>query len=339
MHARTRLMTAQTHPGSARARITVVTPYVAQANNGNWQTASRWARMLRGSYQVRIVTTWQPTDPAPDLMIALHARRSAASIEAFARSWPQRPLIVVLTGTDLYRDIDTDATARASLQQSTRLVVLNSLGATRLPRAVRHKAVTILQSATVLAAARKTRGFTVAAVGHLRDEKNPQLIWRVLDNWPSEVPVRVLHAGRALDPALARQAQRLVRRDARYHWLGDQPRVRLRQRVARSQVLLHPSHMEGGALAIIEAITAHTPVIASRVDGNVGLLGADYPGLFAPDDADAARTLLLRAATEPRLLARLQRACERLVPHFAPDREQRDLRRLVRDCLDEPTRR
>jgi hypothetical protein len=100
----------------ARARITLVTPYGAAANNGNWQTASRWARMLRGPYDVRIVTPGNLTDPAPDLMIALHARRSAPSIAAFA-TLPQRPLIVVLTGTDLYRDIDTDASARASLQQ------------------------------------------------------------------------------------------------------------------------------------------------------------------------------------------------------------------------------
>ncbi len=323
----------------ARARITIVTPYGAAANNGNWQTASRWARMLRGAYGVGIVTAWQATDPAPDLLIALHAQRSAPSIAGFADRFPQRPLIVALTGTDLYRDIETDASARASLQRATRLVVLNTLGAARLPPAVRAKAVTIVQSAAVLAAARKTRGFTVAAVGHLRDEKNPQLIWRVLDGWPPHVPLRVLHAGRALDPELARQAQRQVRGDTRYHWLGDQPRARLRQRVARSQVLLHPSHMEGGALAIIEAITAHTPVIASRVDGNVGLLGADYPGLFAPDDADAARALLLRAAGEPRFLAQLARACERRVPRFMPEREQRDLRRLVRDCLSHQTGR
>jgi putative glycosyltransferase (TIGR04348 family) len=324
---------------SARTRITLVTPYGAAANNGNWQTASRWARMLRGAHDVRIVTAWRPTDPAPDLMIALHAKRSAPSIAAFADSVPQRPLIVVLTGTDLYRDIDSDASARASLQRATRLVTLNPLGPARLPRAVRDKTVTIVQSAAVLAPASKTRGFTAAAVGHLRAEKNPQLIWRVLDGWPADVPLRVLHAGRALDPALARRAQRQVRSDPRYHWLGDQPRGRLRQRVARSQVLFHPSHMEGGALAIIEAITAHTPVIASRVDGNVGLLGADYPGLFVPDDPDAARALLLRAASEPRYLAQLARACERLVPHFAPAREQRDLRRLVRDCLAAPSRR
>jgi glycosyltransferase involved in cell wall biosynthesis len=125
----------------------------------------------------------------------------------------------------------------------------------------------------------------------------------------------------------------LAARDARYRWLGDQPRGQLRRRVAACHVLLHPSHMEGGALAVIEAITAHTPVIASRIDGNVGLLGADYPGLFPPDDANAARALLTRAASEPKFLARLARHCERVRRRFAPLREQRDLRRLVADCL------
>lgn len=317
----------------ARPQITIVTPYLAEANNGNWQTAARWARFLRPHFRVRLVQQWQAGDPPPDLLIALHARRSAASIAAFRAAHPDRHCIVVLTGTDLYRDIDTDVSAQASLRAATRLVVLNPLGAARLPPAVRDKAVTIVQSAPVLAHAAKARRFTVVAVGHLRDEKNPQLIWRVLDGWPMDEPLRLMHAGRALVPELAQRARRHTATDARYQWLGDQPRARLRQRVARSQVLLHPSHMEGGALAIIEAITAHTPVIASRVDGNIGLLGADYPGLFAPDDADAARTLLLRIARDPRFLAQLTHACERLAPRFAPAREQRDLRRLVSACL------
>jgi hypothetical protein len=60
---------------SPRPQVTIVTPYGAQANNGNWQTASRWARMLRGPYRVRITTAWRAADTAPDLLIALHARR------------------------------------------------------------------------------------------------------------------------------------------------------------------------------------------------------------------------------------------------------------------------
>jgi putative glycosyltransferase (TIGR04348 family) len=289
--------------------------------------------MLRPDHVVRIVRGWQAGDAVPDLMIALHARRSADSIDAFARAEPQRPLIVGLTGTDLYRDIAVDAAARRSLRQATRLIVLNDLGAQRLPAAVRGKATVVVQSAALRARVPKLRSFTVAVVGHLRDEKNPQLVWRVLADWPRKVPLRILHAGRALDPALGAQAARLAARDRRYLWLGDQPRGRLRRRVASSHVLLHPSHLEGGALAVIEAVTAHTPAICSRIDGNVGLLGAGYPGLFATDDAAAARALLLRAATDPAYLDRLQRHSDRLRARFAPSRERRDLRRVVNACL------
>ena len=317
----------------ARPQVTIVTPYLAAANNGNWQTAARWARILRERYRVRIVTAWRAGDPPPSLLIALHARRSADSIAAFAAAFPARPLVVVLTGTDLYRDIATDAVARRSLRLATRLVVLNDLGARALPAGVRDKVAVIVQSAQLRSPTPKARRFTVAVVGHLRAEKNPSLVWRVLDDWPDDVPIRVLHAGRPLDPALGRQARRVAARDPRYRWLGDQPRGRLRQRVAASQVLLHPSTMEGGALAIIEAVTAHTPVIASRIDGHIGLLGSRYPGLFPPDDAAAARVLLQRAATDPAFLGRLARACERARRRFAPAREQGDLNRLIDNCL------
>ncbi|MCU0951563.1 MAG: TIGR04348 family glycosyltransferase [Burkholderiaceae bacterium] len=320
-------------PRAATARVLIVTPYLAAANNGNWQTAARWARMLRERFRVRIATDWTDGDPVPDVLIALHARRSAAAIDAFGRSHPTRPCILVLTGTDLYRDIRSDRQAQRSLHLAHRLVVLNALGARSLPPAQRSRATVVVQSAEPLPGVRKTRGFTVAVVGHLRDEKNPQLVWRMLDGWPQQLPLRVLHAGRPLDPRLGREAARRAQADPRYRWLGDQPRGRLRRRVAASQVLLHPSHMEGGALAIIEAITAGTPVIASRVDGNVGLLGADYPGLFAADDADAARALLLRAAREPRFLARLQRACRARARLFAPAREARTVIALVDNCL------
>jgi putative glycosyltransferase (TIGR04348 family) len=315
-----------------RPRVTIVTPYPRQANNGNWQTAARWARMLRPQYRVKVVQQWRDGDPVPDLLIALHARRSAESIAAFAAAQPQRPLVVTLTGTDLYRDIRRDRDARRSLRLATRLVVLNDLGARALPAALRAKAVVVVQSASPVHAP-KSRGFTVCVVGHLREEKNPELVWRVLDGWPDAAPLRVLHAGRALDPALGRAAKQAARRHPRYRWLGDQPRGRLRRRVAASQVLLHPSVMEGGALAVIEAVMAGTPVIASRIDGNVGLLGSDYPGLFPPDDAEGARALLVRAACEPRFLARLQTACARRAARFAPEREQRALWRLVDGCL------
>lgn len=322
-----------------RPRILIVTPYTARTNNGNWQTASRWARMLRGPFDVRIAQAWHPADPAPDLLIALHARRSAAAVEAFARAFPQRPRLVVLTGTDLYRDIATDATAKRSLQRATRLVALNRCAADALPAQLRPKLDIVLQSAEPIVPRPKSRAFTVVVAGHIRDEKNPQLVWRVARDWPPQVPLRLLHIGAALQPELGRQARQVEREQPLYRWRGARPRSALRRRVATAHLLLHPSHMEGGSLAIIEALTAHTPVIASRVPGNVGLLGASYPGLFDADDAAAATALIERTATDTRFAARLARYCARLARQFTPEREQAALRLAVNRCLRAAARR
>ena len=117
-------------------RVTIVSPALAEANNGNWQTAMRWAHFLAPRYDVDIAGSWTPvTGAAPDLMIALHARRSAAALAAFAEAHPDRPRVLVLTGTDLYRDIRDDAAAQASLEHADVLVLLQEAGVAVLPPA------------------------------------------------------------------------------------------------------------------------------------------------------------------------------------------------------------
>ncbi len=315
-----------------RPRVTIVTPYLAAANNGNWHTAARWARFLADDYRVSVAKSW---DGSPcDLLIALHARRSAGSIDGFAVTHPGRPLVVVLTGTDLYRDLAVREEARRSLDLATRLVVLNELGPRRLPVYVRDKAEVILQSARPLPAAPKpAQHLAVAVVGHLRHEKNPQLVWTLLDRMPKELPLRIRHVGQAVDPALGREAASVALRDPRYLWLGGLSRARARQIIRSSHLLLHPSNMEGGAQAVIEAVRSHTAVLASGIDGNAGLLGIDYPGLFTENDVDAARALLLRAARGRGFLERLKRRCEARAPLFSSQRERASLLRLVDNCL------
>ena len=74
---------------AGRPQVAIVTPYMAAANNGNWHTAARWASFLRRSCRVNVEPSWhgQPCD----LLIALHARRSADSIRRFADAHPDRP--------------------------------------------------------------------------------------------------------------------------------------------------------------------------------------------------------------------------------------------------------
>jgi len=315
-----------------RPRVALITPYGAQANNGNWHTAARWARMLAPHARVQLATQWRTDEgPPADLMIALHARRSAPSIAAFARAFPQRPLIVVLTGTDLYRDIHVDAAARRSLDLASSLVVLQEAGLNALPGRWRAKARCIPQSAPRLAClSSRVRTFDVAVVGHLRDEKDPLTAMRAAARLPADSRIRLLHAGDALTPALGAAARRTARACARYTWLGGQPAPRARALIRRARLLLHPSKMEGGAQVIIEAVRCGVPVIASRCDGHVGLLGRDYPGFFPVGDDAACARLLQRADRDPAFLVRLRQAARRRAPLFAPAREAAAVRGLLR---------
>ncbi len=261
------------------------------------------------------------------MMIALHARRSAASIARYAEAHPQRPLVLVLTGTDIYRDIRSDKDAQRSLALATRLVVLEPEGLRELVPEQAAKATVIRQSARVLKpGARSTRHFDLALVGHLRPEKDPLTAVRALLRIPLDRPVRLFHIGGALDAKLAAEVADLGGRDARYHWLGALSQAATRQRVKRCRLLLLPSLMEGGANALIEAVTSGVPVIGSDIPGNRGMLGADYPGWFpVGDDAGLAR-LIRRAMDDPAYYASLSRRCAERVSLFSPDRECADVR-------------
>lgn len=261
------------------------------------------------------------------MMIALHARRSAASIARFAEAYPQRPLVLVLTGTDTYRDIRSDQDAQRSLALASRLVVLEPEGLRELAPELAAKATVIRQSARVLRpGVRSTRYFDLVLVGHLRPEKDPLTAVRALLRIPAARPCRLFHIGGALDVKLAEEVADLGARDPRYHWLGALSQAATRQRVKRCRLLLLPSRMEGGANALIEAVTSSVPVIGSDIPGNRGMLGTDYPGWFPVGDDAALARLIERAMGDPAYYASLSRRCAERVSLFSPDRECADVR-------------
>jgi putative glycosyltransferase (TIGR04348 family) len=315
--------------------LVIVTPALAAANNGNWQTARRWARLLASDYRVRLTDVWTAGDE--DAMIALHARRSAASVQAWRNHHPTRPLALVLTGTDLYRDIHVDASAQQSMQLADRLVVLNARGPDSLPPALRAKTVVCLQSSPARRPQPKTsRHLRALMVGHLRDEKSPRTYFDAARRLARRVDILLDHIGGALDPVLAAEARALAAECPQYRWLGALPHAATRSRIQVAHVLVHPSRMEGGAQVVIEAITAGTPVIASRIAGNTGLLGADYAGYFACGDDAALATLMERARDDAAMLPQLQAQCALRAPLFAPAHERQTLLTLLATLLDRP---
>jgi putative glycosyltransferase (TIGR04348 family) len=316
----------------SKDEIVIVTPAMADANNGNWRTAQRWARFLRGRHRVRVTRDWRDGDEAQ--MIALHARRSAASVAAWRVRHPRRPLLLVMTGTDLYRDILVDADARRSLALADRIVVLNGRGPEALPVEFRVKAIVLLQSCAGHARAAKTdRVLRAVMVGHLREEKGPRTWFDAVRRLAHRRDILFEHVGDALDPALAAEARALADEQPRYRWFGPLAHARALGRIRAAHLLVHPSRIEGGAHVIIEAIRNGTAVLASRIDGNVGLLGDDYGGYFPVGDSAALAALLGRMRDEPQSLAALQAQCDARAALFDPAREREALLGVVGELL------
>ena len=316
-----------------RPQILIASPASARENNGNWQTASRWQRFLRADYRVRIAPGWHDGDPVPDVLIALHARRSAPALDAFRAAHPDKPALLVLTGTDLYRDIHEDDTARASLGLADALVVLQPDGLAQLTPAQRAKAHVIYQSAPRLRPYRGRRGHAdIAMIGHLRPEKDPLTFMRAAAQ-VGIAAARLLHIGGALDPALAGAARATGLATPRYRWLGPLPRLATRRRLRRCHAMAIASHMEGGANVIIEAVTSGVPVLASHIGGNVGMLGEDYAGYFPAGDAQALACLIERSVLDARFYACLARQCAARAHLFAPAAERAAVLDLVDNLL------
>ena len=317
---------------ASRPRVCIVSPALADANNGNWFTASRWQQFLAPVAQVHITKAW---DGAPvQALMALHARRSADSITRFSAAYPNAPLALVMTGTDLYRDIRTDTNAQHALQCASHLVVLQDEGLKALPDDLLTKARVIVQSAPRVAAPAARRAATeFVAVGHLRDEKDPATLMAAAHLLPADSALRVVHIGAALDPALGELARQTAMACPPYRWLGERPHASARRYIAQARALVHPSRIEGGANVVIEAIRSGVPVLASRIDGNVGLLGADYGGYFAVGDAAALAGLMHRVAADAAFVARLRAQCALREPRFTPAAERAAVRSLLADML------
>ena len=128
-------------------KICLVTPAPTYSRKGNRVTALRWARILR-ELRHRVVIAEEYQGERCDVLVALHARRSHASIARFRHKHPELPLILALTGTDLYGDIHTDVSAQESLEMADRFILLQPAGIEELSEHLRHKARVIYQSIT-----------------------------------------------------------------------------------------------------------------------------------------------------------------------------------------------
>ena len=319
-------------------RIGIITPARAHSRHGNRVTALRWQKLLRElGHRVTLRQSYE--GERYDLLIALHARRSHSSIHRFHAEHPGTPLIVALTGTDIYHDLPRNRRAQESIEVATRLIVLQPRAPLELQPELRRKARVIFQSVAMKSVARRdgahftrtTRAFDVCVAGHLRPVKDPfraALAARLL---PQASRVRILQVGKALTQRCAVWARAEMKKNPRYRWLGEVPRGRVFGLLRRSNLFVLSSRLEGGANALGEAIATGIPVLASRIPGNVGILGENYPGYFNVGDTKGLAKLLARAETDSTFRADLKARCKKLAPLFEPSREKTAWAKLLAD--------
>lgn len=313
-------------------KICLITPAPAYSRTGNRVAALRWAKLLRElDHQVIIAQEYKTQ--RFDLMIALHARRSHASMVRFRERHPSLPLILALVGTDLYGDIHTDSSAQESLELADRFVVLQPVGINELPERLAGKARVIYQSVQPPPGkfTPKKNAFEVCVIGHMRPVKDPFRTALAVRSLPSSSRIQVLHAGADLSGDMEVTARRETSLNPRYRWLGNLPHWKSMRLLARSRLLSLTSESEGGANVVSEAIACSVPVISSRISGSIGLLGEDYPGYFSVGDTQELLDLLVRAETDTPFYNRLMSWCERLKPLFEPADERRRWDELLRE--------
>jgi putative glycosyltransferase (TIGR04348 family) len=315
-------------------KVCLITPAPRGSRKGNRVTALRWAGILCGLGN-RVAVAEEYRGQACDVLVALHALRSAPSVERYRADRPDGPLVLALTGTDLYGAIHTHVEARRALDLATRLVVLQPLGIPALPEEVRARTRVIYQSvpAPRVRLAPRAGRFEVCVMGHLRPVKDPFRTALAARLVPPASRLRVLHLGAALDEGAQEQARREAAVNPRYRWLGELSHGKALRLLSRCRLLSLTSEQEGGANVVSEALAASVPVVSSRIAGSIGLLGADYPGYFPVGDTEALARLLWRAEAEPRFYRVLQEHCDRLRPLVDPACERRSWEELLRELV------
>jgi glycosyltransferase involved in cell wall biosynthesis len=302
--------------------ILVSSAYPLSSPKGNSITAKRIASLLSSAGHIaEAINTDMP--PAADVMIALHATKALAASRRFKTQSPNSKLIIYLTGTDLYKDQPTNNPEFfEALSLADTLVISQPASLDSIPNC--YKAKTSLVPASVLLPAVQhvspPPSPSIALVGHLRPVKNPFLMNQALAQL-SALDVHAYTLGAALEPNMINEVNRWQKEDSRFKWLDDVAHAKTLSWMSQVNFTLNTSHSEGGSNAVTESIMLGTPVLASSIEGNVGLLGRNYLGYFEPGCSEELAKLINRALTDQDFSNDLALQIKELQPRFSAQKE------------------
>ncbi len=313
--------------------ILLITPGSSVRHSGNRCTASQWADLLTNQgHEVIVCYDIPETLPCShtDLLIAMHATKCHGVIALYRDTAPDGKVILALTGTDIYPE--PSETARESMARADGIIVLQEKALEKIPSELRSRATVVIQSVHTTSKHRTSKDrnaqtdfFEVCVVGHFRDVKNPLLTAKASRLLPVGSRIRIRHAGGILEPNYGALVAREQQENPRYRWLGELSLEAVSGLISSSDLMVLTSHSEGGARVVGESIVHGTPVLSTRIDGVIGLLGESYPGFFPNDDPNALAAMLFRCETDAEFYRQLKEASSALAYRFSPETEARAL--------------
>lgn len=287
--------------------IIISSAYSLDSQKGNSITAQRIAKLLElAGHNTEAVCSG--TLPVSDVLIALHATKTLHHSRSFKRQNPRGNLIIYLTGTDLYRELPAgNPEFFEALEIADSLVVSQPTSLHSIPAAYRHKSHVVTASVDLpeITPVTSPEQPSLALVGHLRSVKNPFLLTHALALLP-DLAVQAYSIGESREEAMSATARKWEQREPRYQWLGNLPHSTTLGWMQKVTATLNTSHLEGGANSVAESIVLGTPVLASRIEGNVGMLGDDYLGYFTPNSPTELAALIQRTLTDSDFLNTLK---------------------------------
>ncbi len=307
-------------------KVIVTTPYGRDSLQGNTVTALRVISILEEAGVDAMMLCRGEEMQRADVIIALHARKSSHYLADFMELNPEGKVIVYLTGTDLYDDVPSGCLiCMKSMELADGLVVSQGASLGSVPEGFLAKSAVVRKSIHLpegLIGGCDTEPDLFLFVGHMRAVKQPFMgveALQLLDD-----SVRFMLLGKEVDPGLGKLAEGWQVRDPRFKWLGGLGYVETLGWMKRSVVTVNTSLMEGGSNSVGESIVLGVPVLATRIEGNVGMLGEDYAGYFDVDDEQGLSDLMYKVLNDPSYLEMLREQVRVRGEKFSRENEARD---------------
>jgi len=144
--------------------------------------------------------------------------------------------------------------------------------------------------------------FLVSTVGNIRRVKGHDIFIKaaavVVQKFPD---VAFSIAGEVLEPEYFKELEELVRElNLTAHFRFDSGVSNLREYLPGADIFVLPSRSEGFSNAIIEAMAASLPVVATGVGGNAEAVKEGVNGFIVPsEDVEALSSAILRLLSDP----------------------------------------